>query len=144
MNEVSAEKLLRWLLLALGVFEFATASLMVLLTDSYRRLFGVPPEVNSYYIRQIGWFLYFFVYFILLGWKDVRKNLVAVQLVIVFRGIQSLFEATHVLFLIDSRDLFYFSMAVFAFLNAAVTGILIYLLKRMGLRWIDWRRKPAA
>ena len=140
MNANTAEKWLKILLIGLGVFEIGTATLMVLLPPVYREVFNVPPEVDDYYVRQIGFFLYFFVYFIFLGVRDVRKNLLAVQLVIVFRGIQSVFELVHVLFLLETRDMVFYSMAVFCICNACITAAVIYFLSCMGMPWIDWKK----
>lgn len=141
MERKTIEKILKLLLLALGLFEFCVATWMVFFPHHYKIVFQVAPETDPYYIRQTGWFLYFFVYFIFLGRHDLYKNLVAIQLVIIFRGTQSLFEAYHVLFLLKKSGLFFYCMIVFCAANILITAALIVLVKKLGLPWIDWKRK---
>lgn len=132
-----ARKRLRIALAILFIQEFPFAIYLLFFPYHFQEIINFSEVPIPFFIREVGNFLVFTSYFQIIAFLNPEKNLVAVQLTIVFRVIAGMLELWHVLFILKSYNLFYYSLLFFFVTNFLFAYLIIHYLKKMSLKWID-------
>ena len=136
-NEI-ARKHLRMLLLMLVFWDLGIGVYAVLFAKHFQQVILFTPQSEPLFVRGVGVYWLFAAYFQFLGFKNPEKNLVAVQLSIVFRLSAAVIDFIEVFFLLD-RPFYYFHylLIFFVFMNCLIVYLTAHYLRKMELKWIE-------
>jgi hypothetical protein len=136
-----AEKILRGLLFLLVFWDFGLGAFAVLFAHDFEALARFTSSPDPLWARGTGMYWLFAGWFQLLGWRNPRKYLVAVQLSILFRLSAACIDTVEALVLIPKPFYFFhYTLLFFVVMNVIIAGTLITCLKRMNLPWIEFQK----
>ncbi len=134
----TARKRLRLLLALMALWDLVIGVYAVFGAHHLQQMVQFTPQSEPLFIRGVGVYWLFAAYLQLLGFRDPEKNLVAVQLTIVFRLSAALIDMVEVLFLLDRPFYFFHYMLLFfVVINLIVAYLTARFLRRMKFKWID-------
>ncbi len=137
-TQVKAERLLKLLLGTLIFWDFGLGIYAVFFAKHFEAWVEFAPQYEPLFIRGVGMYWLFAAWFQFLGSRNPRKYLVAVQLSIVFRTSAIFIDSAEIYLLQRPFYFFHYMLAFFVLMNFLIATSAATLLKRMGLRWIDW------
>jgi hypothetical protein len=137
-NGAKAEKLLKLLLGSLVFWDLGLGIYAVFFAKHFEAWVQFAPQYEPLFIRGVGMYWLFAAWFQFLGARDPRKYLVAVQLEIVFRSSAILIDTAEIVLLQRPVYFFHYMLGFFVLMNFLIAVSTATLLKRMGLKAIDW------
>lgn len=135
-----AEKRLRFLLGVLQFWDLGLGLIALFAPHGFEAWIGLTPQDEPMFRRVTGVYLCFGAFYQFLGWRNPRKYLLAVQLIILFRITGAGIE------LVSAGLIRPVALIPHALLIGVAVGDLILAaikaryLKLMGLRWFDISR----
>lgn len=143
-NVTSAEKWLRICLFVLVLWDVGLAIYAIGFPHHLQSTGGFEPQTEPLWTRGVGVYWGFAGWMQLLGWRDPRRYLVAIQLAIVFRLSAAVIDTVEVVALLPGPWFwFHYLLLFFVVMNLVIAWTLVYLLRRLGLPWIEFRRAGA-
>lgn len=139
-TQAKAEKLLKLLLGTLIFWDLGLGIYAVVFAKHFETLVQFTPQYEPLFIRGVGMYWLFAAWFQFLGSRNPRKYLVAVQLSIWFRTSAIFIDSAEIYLLQRPFYFFHYMLAFFVLMNFLIAVSSATLLKRMGLKWIDWER----
>jgi hypothetical protein len=139
MNEqTTARAYLRTLLILLVFWDLGIGIYAVFFAKHMQHTVQFIPQVEPLFIRGVGVYWLFAAYFQFLGFRNPEKNLVAVQLSIIFRLSAALIDFCEVFFLLPKPFYFFHYLLIFfVFMNLVIAFLTSKFLKKMNLKWIE-------
>jgi hypothetical protein len=135
-----AEKLLKLLMGTLIFWDFGLGVYAVFFAKNFETWIRFTPQYEPLFIRGVGMYWLFAAWFQFLGSRNPRKYLVAVQLAIFFRTSAIFIDSAEIYLLQRPWYFFHSMLAFFILMNFLIAVSEATLLKRMGLKWIDWSK----
>jgi hypothetical protein len=132
MAEASGLKALRIVVFVVGLGELLTSILLLFLPSTYKSIFGLAPDFDSYYIQQIGMFQFLVGSSILIGSRQA-ENPAVFRFAVYFNVVSLVFWIYFLLSRGWQPDLFHYSVAGFMVYHAVMTAILLAVGKRAGV-----------
>lgn len=136
-QSVVARKRLRLMLLLLTLWDTIIGVYAVFFAHHLQQVVNFVPQPEPLFIRGVGVYWLFAAYFQFLGYRNPEKNLLAVQLSIVFRLSAAAIDFCEVVFLLGTPVYhFHYLLAFFVVMNCIIAYLTIGFLKKMNLKWI--------
>jgi|1185.fasta_scaffold562781_1 hypothetical protein len=132
MAETSGVKALRIVVFVVGLGELLTSILLLFLPQTYKAIFGLAPDFDSYYIQQIGMFQFLVGSAILAGSRQA-ENPAVFRFAVWFNVVSAVFWVYYLLSRGWQPDLFHYTVAGFLVYHVVMTGVLFAVRKRAGL-----------
>jgi hypothetical protein len=132
MAETSGVKALRIVVFVVGLGELLTSILLLFLPQTYKAIFGLAPDFDSYYIQQIGMFQFLVGTAILAGSRQA-ENPAVFRFAVWFNVVSAVFWVYYLLSRGWQPDLFHYTVAGFLVYHLVMTGVLFAVWKRAGL-----------
>lgn len=133
-----ARKHLRLLLAMLVLWDLGIGVYAVFLAKHFQDFILFTPRSEPLFIRGVGIYWLFAAYLQFLGFKNPEKNLVAVQLSIIFRLSAAVIDFTEAFFLLERPFYFFhYLLMFFVFMNCLIAYLTAHYLRRMNLKWIE-------
>jgi hypothetical protein len=133
MAEAAGVKALRIVVFVVGLGEFLTSILLLFMYGEYKRLFGLPPGFDNYYIQQIGMFQFLVGSSILMASRQAENPLVS-RFTIYFNVVSLVFWIYFLLSRAWVSDAFHLFVAGFLVYHTIMTAVLLALTRRAGVR----------
>ncbi|MFL6236709.1 MAG: hypothetical protein ACJ76N_26505 [Thermoanaerobaculia bacterium] len=125
-------KALRIVVFLVGLGEFLTSVLLLFLPQTYKAIFGLAPDFDSYYIQQIGMFQFLVGSAILIGSRQA-ENPPVFRFAVYFNVVSLVFWVYFLLSRGWQPDLFHYSVAGFMVYHTVMTAILFAVGRRAGV-----------
>ena len=133
-----ARKRLRLLLAVLFFWDIGIGVYAIFFAKHFQQFILFTPQYEPLFIRGVGVYWLFAAYIQFLGFKNPEKNIIAVQLSIVFRLSAAVIDFIEVFFLLGKPIYFFHYLLVFfVFMNCLIAYLTISCLRRMNLKWIE-------
>ena len=132
MAETSGVKALRVVVFVVGLGELLTSILLLFLPQTYKALFGLAPDFDSYYIQQIGMFQ-FLVGSALLAGSRQGENPAVFRFAVWFNLVSLVFWIYYLLSRGWQPGLFDYSVAGFMVYHAVMIAVLFVVGRRAGV-----------
>ena len=133
----NARRRLRVLLAVLALWDLGIGVYAVFLAKHLQQVILFAPQSEPLFIRGVGVYWLFAAYFQFLGFRNPEKNLVAVQLSIIFRLSAAVVDFAEVFFLLERPFYFFhYLLMFFVVMNCLIACLTARLLKKMNLKWI--------
>src|SRR3954453_1253788 len=132
MAETSGVKALRVVVFVVGLGELLTSILLLFLPQTYKALFGLAPDFDSYYIQQIGMFQFLVGTAILAGSRQA-ENPAVFRFAVWFNVVSLIFWIYFLLSRGWQPDLFHYSVAGFMVYHTVMTAVLLAVGRRAGV-----------
>lgn len=133
-----ARKRLRLLLLMLVLWDLGIGVYAVFWAKHLQQLILFTPQSEPLFIRGVGVYWLFAAYLQFLGFRNPEKNLVAVQLSIIFRLSASVIDFFEAFFLLKRPFYFFHYLLIFfVFMNFLIAYLTANFLRKMKLKWIE-------
>jgi hypothetical protein len=132
MAEASGVKALRIVVFVVGLGEFLTSILLLFLPQTYKSIFGLAPDFDSYYIQQIGMFQFLVGTAILAGSRQA-ENPAVFRFAVWFNVVSLVFWIYFLLSRGWQPDLFHYSVVGFMVYRAVMTAVLFVVGRRAGV-----------
>jgi hypothetical protein len=132
MAEASGVKALRIVVFVVGLGELLTSILLLFLPQTYKAIFGLAPDFDSYYIQQIGMFQFLVGTAILAGSRQAESPPVF-RFAVWFNVVSLVFWIYFLLSRGWRPDLFHYSVAGFMVYHAVMTAVLFVVGRRAGV-----------
>jgi hypothetical protein len=133
-----ARKRLRLLLLMLVFWDLGIGVYAVFFAKHFQQLILFTPRSEPLFVRGVGVYWLFAAYLQFLGFKNPEKNLVAVQLSIVFRVSAAVVDFIEAFFLLERPFYFFHYLLIFfVFMNCLIGYLTAHYLRKMRLKWIE-------
>ncbi|MFL6195888.1 MAG: hypothetical protein ACJ75H_17040 [Thermoanaerobaculia bacterium] len=130
--EASGVRALRVLVFVIGLGEFLTSILLLFFYNEYKRIFGLPPGFDNYYIQQIGMFQFLVGSSILIGSRQVENPLVS-RFALYFNIVSIAFWIYFLASGMQQGELFHDTVIGFLVYHTIMTVALIVLRRRAGV-----------
>ena len=140
MDPKRAEKLLRWVVGLLIFWDFGLAIYAVGFPHHFQEWIRFPPQPEPLFVRGVGMYWLFASWFQFLGWRNPRKYLVAIQLATWFRISAACIDTVEIMLVPKPWYFFHSMLLFFVVSNIVIAVVQASLLKKMGLKWIDWSK----
>lgn len=140
MTAEKAERLLKLLLGTLIFWDLGLGLYAVVFAKHFESWVQFAPQYEPLFIRGVGMYWLFAAWFQFLGSRNPRKFVVAVQLATWFRASAICIDSAELYLLQRPWYFFHSLLAFFVVMNLLIAVSQATLLKRMGLKWIDWSR----
>lgn len=141
MNAAKAE---RWLRILLGLLVFWDVGLAIYaigFPHHFENIIHFVPRPEPLFIRGVGVYWLFAGWMQLLGWRNPRQYLTAVQLTIIFRLSAAVIDSCEVIFLLPSPMYFlHYLFIFFIIINIIIAGATITFLRKMDLPWVEFKK----
>ncbi len=135
-----AERRLKIILFLLVLWDLGLAIYAIGFPHHLQATARFEPQTEPLWTRGVGVYWGFAAWMQLLGWRDPRRFLVAIQLAIVFRLSAAVIDTIEVTVLLPGPWFwFHFLLLFFVAMNLVIAGTLAHLLRRLGLPWIELR-----
>lgn len=133
-----ARKYLRLLLAVLVFWDLGIGVYAIFFAKHFQQFILFTPQNEPLFIRGVGVYWLFAAYLQFLGFKNPEKNIVAVQLSIVFRLSAAMIDFIEAFFLLG-RPIYFFHylLTFFVFMNCLIAYLTIVYLRRINLKWIE-------
>ncbi|MBI2301248.1 MAG: hypothetical protein HYU66_20260 [Armatimonadetes bacterium] len=128
---------LRWVLVALAVADVALGVHAVVRPYAVGP-YASPVLTDRFYVRIIGVFWLFMAYVETLGWRDPKRNLLAVQLAFMLRLPTGLLNLAEYVLCPPWAGSRHGGHGLFAALDLAIWLIGVGCLRRLGQKWWAW------
>lgn len=134
----TARKCLRVLLALLVLWDLGIGVYAVFWAKHFQQIVLFAPQTEPLFIRGVGIYWLFAAYFQFLGFRNPEKNLVAVQLSIIFRLSAAAVDFAEVFFLLERPFYFFHYLLIFfVVMNCLIAYLTVRFLKKMNLKWIE-------
>ena len=134
----TARKYLRLLLGALVLWDLGIGVYAVIWAKHFQELVLFAPRAEPLFIRGVGVYWLFAAYLQFLGFRNPEKNVVAVQLSIIFRLSAAVIDFIEAFFLLERPFYFFhYLLMFFVLMNCLIAWLTARCLKRMDLKWIE-------
>lgn len=127
-----SEKALRVVVFLTGLFEGGTSILMLFFPGVYEAMYGLSPDFDTYYLRQIGMFQFLVGSFILWGAFDRQLRPFAL-FAVYFHVVCLIFEGTYAFFIFQDHDLQYWTFVFFVVFHIVMITLLTIFMRRSGI-----------
>ncbi|NIP22559.1 MAG: hypothetical protein GWN67_19970 [Phycisphaerae bacterium] len=133
-----ARKYLRLLLGALVLWDLGIGIYAVFLAKHFQEFILFTPRVEPLFIRGVGMYWLFAAYLQFLGFRNPEKNVVAVQLSIIFRLSAAVIDFIEAFFLLERPFYFFhYLLMLFVLMNCLIAYLTARCLRKMDLKWIE-------
>jgi len=132
-----ARKHLRLLLGFLVLWDLILGTWAIFFAGNFQEFAGFTQREEPLFVRGVGLYWLFAAYIQYLGFKNPEKNLLAVQLSIVFRLSAALVDIVEAGILLRPMYFFNYLLFFFVFMNCLIAYFTASFLKKMNLKWID-------
>lgn len=133
-----ARKRLRLLLAMLVLWDLGIGVYAVFCAKHFQQLILFTPQSEPLFIRGVGVYWLFAAYLQFLGFKNPEKNLLAIQLSIIFRLSAAVIDFIEVFFLLEHPFYFFHYLLIFfVFMNCLIVYLTVHYLRKMNLKWIE-------
>lgn len=137
-DENAARRYLRLLLGILVLWDIGIGLYAVLFAKHLQQLILFTPQNEPLFIRGVGVYWLFAGYIQFLGLIKPEKNILAVQLSIVFRLSAAMIDFIEAFFLLKQPFYFFHYLLIFfVFMNCLIAYLTAYFLRKMKLKWIE-------
>ena len=137
----TAERRLKIILFLLMLWDFGLAIYAIGFPHHLQAVGRFEPQSEPLWTRGVGVYWGFAGWMQLLGWRDPRRYLAAIQLAIMFRLSAAVIDTVEVTALLPGPWFwFHFLLVFFVVMNLIIAGTLAHLLRRLGLPWFEFRR----
>lgn len=139
MNEKeTARKYLRILLGLLVFWDLGLGVYTVFFAKHFQQFIMFTPQSEPMFIRGVGVYWLFAAYIQFLGCIKPEKNLLAVQLSIIFRLSAAVIDFFEVFFLLARPFYFlHYLLIFFILMNCLIAYLTARFLRNMNLKWIE-------
>lgn len=128
---------MRVLLAILVLWDVALGCYAVFAARHFQRVILFDPQTEPLFIRGVGLYWLFAAYVQFLGFRSPTRNVLAVQLAIVFRLSAALIDSVEALALLPGPFYFFhYLLLFFVVMNVLIAVVLARWLRRLGLQWI--------
>jgi hypothetical protein len=132
MNGSNGLKALRIVVFLVGLGEFLTSILLLFLPQTYKAIFGLAPDFDSYYIQQIGMFQFLVGSAILIGSRQA-ENPPVFRFAVYFNVVSLVFWIYFLLSRGWQPDLFHYTVVGFLVYHTVMTAVLFAVGRRAGV-----------
>ena len=126
-----ARKYLRLLLAIMVLWD-------IFFAKHFQQVILFTPQNEPLFIRGVGIYWIFAAYIQFLGFKNPERNILAVQLSIVFRLSAAVIDFIEAFFLLEQPFYFFHYLLIFfVFMNCLIAYLTARCLGKMQLKWIE-------
>lgn len=137
-DKETARKYLRLLLAILVLWDIGIGLYSIFFAKHFQQIILFTPQSEPLFIRGVGMYWLFAAYIQFLGFKNPEKNLLAVQLSIVFRLSAAVIDFIEALFLLERPFYFFHYLLIFfVFMNCLIAYLTSHCLRKMQLKLIE-------
>lgn len=130
MADASGARALRFVVFVVGLGEFLTSILLLFFPATYKEIFGLAPDFNSYYIQQIGMFQFLVGSAILIGSRQA-ENPAVYRFAVWFNVVSAVFWVYYLFSYPGDHQLFHMVVIGFLIYHVIMTAILLTLIRRL-------------
>ncbi len=133
-----ASKYLRLLLIILVLWDLGIGVYAVFFAKHFQEVILFTPQNEPLFIRGVGVYWLFAAYIQFLGFKNPEKNIIAVQLSIIFRLSAAVIDFAEAFFLLAPPFYFFHYLLIFfVFMNCLIAYLTALCLSMMNLKWFE-------
>ncbi|HEY9422597.1 MAG TPA: hypothetical protein VIW92_14370 [Thermoanaerobaculia bacterium] len=132
MADASGVRALRTVVFVVGLGEFLTSILLLFFPETYKEIFGLAPDFNSYYIQQIGMFQFLVGSAILIGSRQAENPAVN-RFAVYFNVISAIFWVYYLFSYPGGHQLFHTIVIGFLVYHVTMTAILLAVIRKAAL-----------
>lgn len=143
MVVASGVRALRIVVFIVGLGEFLTSILLLGFPGVYKAAFGLPPDFDDYFIRQIGMFQFLVGSAILVGSRKGENPFVC-RFAVYFNIVSALFWIHHLSIRTHDSPLFHDVVIGFLIYHTVMTVVLVVMMRRAGVPTLWQETAPTA